>query len=141
MSKIYFVACVGKKASVAMPAKDLYQSEWFKKASAYAKSAGDQWYILSAKYGLVAPGDTIEPYDMTLNKMSKAERDNWAGQVMTQIEQELDETSDELYFLAGLNYREPLITWLVVDGWVTCVPMRGLGIGQQLKWLKEKLND
>ena len=35
--KIALVACVSKKAEESQPAADIYQSAWFKKASAYAK--------------------------------------------------------------------------------------------------------
>jgi hypothetical protein len=66
--KIALVACVSKKASAPMPARDMYTSDWFRKASAYAARVTDDWYILSAKYGLIAPDTVIEPYDETLNR-------------------------------------------------------------------------
>jgi hypothetical protein len=69
MPTIALVACVSKKNTTPMPARDLYISAWFRKASMYAARVADRWYILSAKYGLVAPDTMIKPYDETLNKM------------------------------------------------------------------------
>jgi hypothetical protein len=46
------------------------------------ESAGGPWFILSAKYGLVDPGQVIEPYEMTLNRMGRRERQAWAERVL-----------------------------------------------------------
>ena len=56
--KIALVACVSRKTPRPLPAQDLYVSDWFRKASAYARRVADEWYILSAKHGLVSP-DTV----------------------------------------------------------------------------------
>ena len=57
---IALVACVSKKNNRPMRAQDLYISDWFKKASAYADTISNKWYILSAMHGLVDPSDIIE---------------------------------------------------------------------------------
>jgi hypothetical protein len=59
---IALVACVSRKRTSPSPARDLYVSDWFPKASAYAKQVADEWYILSGKDGLLAPGTTIAPF-------------------------------------------------------------------------------
>lgn len=48
-------------------------SDLFSKAYAYCTKKYGVVAILSAKYGLLFPNDTIEPYDETLNRM-KAKR-------------------------------------------------------------------
>ena len=40
----------------------------------YVERTCDSWWILSAVHGLVAPDDALEPYDVTLNDASRAER-------------------------------------------------------------------
>ena len=71
MSKtIALVTCVSKKNKAPMPAEKLYCSDLFQKMSSYAKRNADEWYILSAKYGLLSPGTVIAPYEQTLNNMS-----------------------------------------------------------------------
>ncbi len=66
----FLVSCVKPKRGYPSPAKDLYLSDWFKKAFRYASQNADEWFILSAKYFLVLPDQVIEPYDLTLKSMS-----------------------------------------------------------------------
>lgn len=127
------VSCVGEKLDHAAPARDLYQSAWFRKARQYAETHGARWYILSAKHGLLAPDEAIEPYNATLNDMSAAERAKWGEGVLAQIELQIQ--PGHLVVLAGENYRRPLVEELVRAGYYVDVPMQGLGIGQQLAWL------
>jgi cytoplasmic iron level regulating protein YaaA (DUF328/UPF0246 family) len=135
MSKsIALVSCVSKKQSIALPAKSLYLSDWFKKASAYAIQNADHWYILSAKYGLLDPDTVIEPYDETLNIMPIAARRLWGKEVLENLLQKTEE-GDKLIFLAGQRYREFLIQPLKSRGYQIEIPMAGLRIGEQLRWL------
>ena len=135
MSKtIALVACVSKKNIYPLPAGELYISPWFKKASTYAESIADEWYILSAKYGLLSPTTIIEPYDETLNNMPANERRSWAEKVLFDLRQKVD-PSDNVVVLASVKYREHLIAPLRNIGCEVEIPMEGLGIGKQLQWL------
>ena len=91
-----------------MAARDLYTSTWFDKASAYARQVADEWYILSAKYGLVSPGTVIAPYEQTLTKMPAAERQAWAGRVLKNLGAVLT-PGDHVVILAGQAYRANLV--------------------------------
>ncbi len=73
---VALVACCSKKLTRTVAARDLYVSTLFKKAAAYARTF-DAWYVLSAKYGLVAPDEVIDPYNQTLLKMKRSERQAW----------------------------------------------------------------
>lgn len=136
--KIALVACVSKKNTRPMPARDLYISDWFCKASAYAMRVADKWYILSAKHGLVALDTVIEPYDETLNRMPAAARRAWARRVLTDLGRVL-QPGDHVLILAGKKYRENLISPIQQMGCSVEIPMEGLGIGKQLRWLKQRL--
>ena len=120
-----------------MPAKDLYISPWFQKAKRYVEALEARWAILSAEYGLLSPEEPIEPYDTTLNSMPIKERREWATRVIEQV-MELDLPGESVVLLAGAKYREFLLPLLEEKGLAVEVPMRGLGIGQQLQWLKEE---
>ena len=139
IKSIFLVSCVGKKQPYACKAMDLYVSDWFKKASQYARLNADEWYILSAKYILVQPMDTIEPYDLTLTKMNIALRREWADKVMLQLHPHLT-PGNKITFLAGKTYREFLQPALLQRGYSVNVPMNGFRIGEQLGWLKSRLN-
>jgi cytoplasmic iron level regulating protein YaaA (DUF328/UPF0246 family) len=133
---VYFISCVGKKEKQACRARELYISDWFLKARKYVEASGSHWFILSAEYGLVAPDRVIAPYDRTLNTMPIAERRAWAQRVSKQIQAAMPRLS-HVVILAGERYREFLANHLTERGVVVSVPMEGLGIGEQLSWLKK----
>ena len=80
-SSVYLVSCVSQKRDQACEARDLYVSDLFRKARRFAEASGCPWFILSAEYGLVAPGQVIAPYERTLNTMGVANRRAWAERV------------------------------------------------------------
>jgi hypothetical protein len=131
---ICLVSCVGAKRAAPAPAKDLYRSDWFIKARGYAESVGSCWFILSAKYGVVHPDQTIEPYELTLNTMGVAERQSWARLVRGQMDERMPD-ADRIVVLAGQRYREFLMEYLRQRAETVDVPMEGLRIGEQLSWL------
>ena len=98
-----------------------------------------QGFVLSAKYGLLHPGEVIAPYDLTLKTMPKADRHRWASAVLTQLEPYLDGVG-RVTFLAGQPYREFLAPCLRSRGLVVSIPMEGLRIGEQLSWLTRKIH-
>lgn len=138
--KIALVSCVSSKLSEAAPATKLYTSALFTKASTYARQVADGWYILSAKHGLLHPETVVEPYDKTLNKMPAAERRSWARGVVQQLRDVL-RPGDRVVFLAGKRYRENLVGAIREMGCTVEIPMEGLGIGKQLRWLNQHLED
>lgn len=132
MKKVYLISCVKKKHSEPKKAEELYQSTFFKKSLAYAKKMkGDGIYILSAKHGLLHLSDVIRPYEKTLNAMPLGERKTWGENVFTQLSKVEDIDNTEFVFLAGNRYREFLLPLLPLSS----VPMYGLPIGKQLKYL------
>jgi hypothetical protein len=131
---LYLVSCVSRKLDVAAKAKDLYISPWFKKARTFVESTGSPWRILSAKHHLVDPNSTIEPYELTLK--GKDSRRRWADLVLADL-RPLAESHKRFVILAGKAYREILIADLRDLGIDIEMPMEGLGIGQQLRWLGE----
>lgn len=118
------VACCGQKGPRGL-VSDIYQSPLFRKSRAWVEQECDRWFVLSAKHGLCSPDQIIDPYDLTLNDMSRAERDKWAAMVSTQLNAK---AISHATVLAGNRYRHKLD--VVMD-----VPLASKGIGQQLQWL------
>lgn len=138
MTTIGLVGCAAAKLSRTAPARDLYTSQLFRKAAAYAEANSDHWYVLSAKHGLVHPDTELEPYDMRLGHKGGPAIWDWAAMVRDQLEAELWRLGvplAELLVLAGEQYR----TFLRLGNWPARVPMAGLGIGQQLGYLTQEL--
>ena len=118
-----------------MAAKDLYISDWFVKARAYVEQVGDEWFILSAEYGLVSPETVIALYERTLNTMRIAERRAWGSKVLRQLQPELTGV-DRVVILAGARYREFLVDAIRGKDLTVEIPLEGMRIGEQLRWLK-----
>ena len=93
--------------------------------------------ILSAKHGLIGVDKLVEPYDMSLNNFNAFERGHWARRVESQI-YDLSIDYDNIIFLAGKNYREPLGSFLPYK---TEQPLKGLGIGEQKQFIKNALDN
>lgn len=139
MSKtIILVSCVSKKRLIPSPASELYISDWFLKASDFARKYGDEWFILSAKYGLLPPDKVISPYNETLNTMSLDARRSWTRRVFQDLEKNL-EKGNRVVFLAGAAYREFLIPSIRGLGCEISIPMEGFRIGEQMQWLNHQL--
>ncbi len=136
--RIILVSCVSEKDIIAQPARLLYISDWFKKASQYADQNSDNWYILSALYYLVRPDQIIMPYNLTLRSMGIEARKNWAAQVWTMLSPFLS-PSDKIVFLAGKIYRENLLEPIRCIHCSVEIPMEGLRIGEQKHWLLQHL--
>ena len=130
--KVHLVSCVGKKRPYPSRAKDLYVSPWFQLARQYAESTGSPWFILSARYGLLAPDQMIEPYEQTLNTMPIEERRAWADRVRDQLSEHLRDV-EQVVFLAGARSREFWADQLRDRGIQVEIPMDGLTIGRQLQ--------
>jgi hypothetical protein len=138
MNRIAFISCVKTKADRPLPAKDLYISPWFRMAKEYARRNSDRWFILSAAEGLLHPDRVTDPYDMTLNDQAAWARKDWAHFVKQQMDRQRLAGSTAIV-LAGTNYREFLMPAFRLRFNEVVVPMKGLMMGQQLSWMKNKL--
>ena len=138
-ANLCLVSCVKKKLPGRASAKELYDSNWFRKARALVEAEGWPWRILSAKYGLVDPDTVIEPYEKTLNAMRRNERVEWSRKVMSALDPRLAGV-DSVVIFAGEKYREFLTPELRKRGITVHVPMEGLRSGEQLVWLNERLD-
>ena len=133
MKTLCLVSCVGQKLDHTARAEELYNSPWFKAATQFAKTNYESWAVLSAEHGIVEPEEEVAPYETTLNSMSFKERKTWANSVIYQL---YYGDWDNVVILAGEKYRQYLAAWLEDNGFSYEAPMAGLGIGQQLQWLK-----
>ncbi|MEC5425868.1 hypothetical protein QGM71_20650 [Virgibacillus sp. C22-A2] len=140
MKKIALLSCTKSKQTYPCEAREMYDtSNLFKKARAYVEMTEyDDWFILSAKYGLLNKETLIEPYDITLLTMNAKERKVWSENVYSQLKGMKDCQFD---FYAGARYREFLIPLLKKDGIVSQVPLQGLQIGKQLQFYSNALHD
>ena len=127
--------------------EQLYQSPLFSKRLDYAEVKGLRWAVLSAKYGVWFPRIGQKPYDMTFAEMTPADVAAWHVGVAQRLVEELWEPfnlreSDDflkpseltIEIHAGADYCHPLTEILTAVGIKVDLPLKGLGIGEQLAW-------
>jgi hypothetical protein len=136
---LHLIACSSTKLDARAPARDLYTSDLFRKSVAYVESIGAPWAVLSALHGMIQPDAMVEPYDVTLLIMTREQRRCWGAMATDQLWR-FDDT--DFVFLAGQNYRQPMIDSQIwrARGYHATAPMEGLGIGEQKAWLARRIN-
>jgi len=132
---VTLVACAATKLGRPAPARELYRSDLFAKSSAYAQQLGE-WYILSAAHGLVHPDTVLEPYNVTLNDLTRYQRTVWSLRVAWQLAQR-NIQADRCVVLAGRSYRDPIMAALRCRFAEVVIPLEGLGIGHQKQRLAQ----
>jgi hypothetical protein len=134
--KIALISCTKLKEKKPCVAANMYlPSQLFKKAKNYVGSRYNYWYILSAEYGLLRPNDWIYPYDKTLNNMSSELVKEWSILVFNDL---ISIRPNEIDFYTGERYRKYLIPMLE-EKMIKCnIPLKGLGIGQQMQFYNER---
>lgn len=142
LREIGLVSCVKNKQDEPAPPKELYTSDYFQKMRRYAEREHHDWWILSAKHGLLDPdGEAIDPYDETLTGAQKAKQRKWAESVFTELDRVglLDEDI-RLVIHAGRAYYGELLPHLSESevGDIS-IPTEGMQIGETLAWYKERL--
>ena len=129
---IYLIACSATKLDRAASARDLYQGQAFKAARQIAEQNRADYWILSAKHGLIHPDTITAPYNDYLGAMTKAQRQAWGLMVCEQIKA-AGLAGQPALILAGKHYAAPVSHLFPT----LSLPLAGLGIGQQLRKLKQ----
>ena len=107
VKRVGLVVCVKQKRRTPAAAKDLYTSPLFMGRRRAVERSCDEWFVLSALHGLLDPGQTVEPYDVTLNSMGRDERRRWAAAVVQSLQSRLGSLQGHRFELhAGAIYRE-----------------------------------
>lgn len=133
------VGCAKNKATSRLPARDLYQGKLFRLALDYSLKVADETYILSARHGLVELDEEISPYDLRIEQLRIAELGTWARQVVHRLDAKLPDLEVAVLGLAGRGYLDPIAVPLAEMGWALLEPLKGLGVGARLSWLKREL--
>ena len=150
-SLIYLVGCGKQKRSEPALAESLYTGALFQKsltlAEIQAKRSGGAVFILSAKYGLIAPTARIAPYDLALSDLSASQRNEWGIDVAHALADYYRKSgrigNSELVFYAGRLYVQAVesgVARMLGTSPRSRQPMYGLQIGERLAWLNDQLS-
>jgi hypothetical protein len=130
MTDVTLIQCTNAKRDHEAPARMLYdESAYFRKMRAWARSRNDPWYVLSAKHGLVAPGEPLSPYDERGLSDAQAER------IATQL---ANRGVTRVYVCAGRDYLDPLVPALEACSVDVVDPFAGLRIGERMNALEDR---
>jgi hypothetical protein len=124
------IQCTQSKRSAKAKARTLYdESDLFVAMRDYAEATGEDYYILSAKHGLVDPETQIEPYD---------ERGITPKQARAIAEEIATGPSEYVEIIAGKDYTNPLTPELEARGIEVLEVCRGQRIGERIQTLNRK---
>jgi hypothetical protein len=138
MNTTFLISCSSKKLDYPCEAQDLYASPLFTLSLQYAKQQQPEHiFILSAKHGLVALDQILEPYNQTLNDMPLTQISEWADSVHVQLKRSVNLNETTITLLAGERYTRFLLPHFPHHS----LPLLGLGIGKRLQWLKRNIHE
>jgi len=132
------ISCSKTKGDHRDLARNMYASPLYRKSVIVAENWGLSFSILSAKYGLLDPDETIEPYNLTLKGASKQFKSEWAHRVDKQIRGLVDRKK-WLIVLAGDDYFAPLTEAGADDPLKFLAPMQGISLGNRLVFLNQSI--
>jgi hypothetical protein len=119
----------------AAKASELYTSQRFQLSLAIAQRLNAQIGILSAKYGILRPDSTIEPYDVELRSLTKNERLAWTAGVVEKLIAEPRKAS-RVVMLSDEEYAYEISSALAGTDIEIVDPLLGLSKQTRLTFLK-----
>jgi hypothetical protein len=136
LHSIYLITCSKEKGQKKAPAKDLYKSERFKYSRNLAEVYADQWFILSAKHGLLKPSDLITPYETCLHELDTTTRHKWYKMVINQLTPYLN-TDSQVVYIGDEEYAQEISLFLSEKNIPLFMPFRHLMEENRILWLKQ----
>lgn len=123
MKTIFLIPCCKNKNDKLCMAKDMLNNLML-------------IYILSAKYGLLAVNQYIEPYNLSLKEFSKDERICWSNKVIEQLKTVSSLEEDKFIILAGNFYMEYILP-MIKNYELPLSFCDERCLGKKMQWLKE----
>jgi hypothetical protein len=134
---LVLAGCGKSKTDTQVPAKDLYTSGYFSLKRTHGEYA-DKWRIISAEHGLLHPETVVAPYETEWSDLSDKEEAELVDSIVANL-QPLLEDIDTIIFLAGKNYRYPVIEALDHDDVVIVEPFeQTIGFNDQMKFMSNE---
>jgi hypothetical protein len=87
--RVLLIGSSGATSPVPVPVDELFRSAGFARAREHAVRSDLPWFVLSAKHGLLDPGDVIAPFDVDLADRSTGYRSAWGEWVTAQLGERL----------------------------------------------------
>lgn len=152
---VVLIGCSSMKLDRRAPARELYTSPIFRKTLELALcfTPPERVFVTSAKHGLLALDQEVDPYDETVST-KLGMRMQWAQDVLIALERRMSYRFDparrpppidvpalrglHVMLMMGERYGRP-IQEQAPTGWKFSTPLAGLEIGERLRWLNRAL--
>lgn len=133
---VVLISCSKSKLDKPAPARELYTGQLFKKAVAWAERQGLQWFVVSALHGLVAPDQSIAPYNYSLkDRRGSRERESWAYHTICALLPNHSPKGSRVILIMPELYRRFIQPELDRASITYSSPLQRLSIGKQMQWL------
>jgi hypothetical protein len=124
-ARVVLVASSGAHGPSPVPVAALFRSAGFASARAHAEQSGVPWFVVSAKHGLLDPGDVVGPYDVRIDERSATYRAAWGEWVVAQLGERVPLEGVTVEVHGGVDFAQPLRLPLSRRGAVLDLPLPG----------------
>jgi hypothetical protein len=105
---VLLIGSSGATSPVPVPVDELFRSAGFARAREHAVRSDLPWFVLSAKHGLLDPGDVVAPFDVQLADRSSGYRTAWGEWVTAQLGERLQLAGVTVAVHGGVDFAQPL---------------------------------
>lgn len=133
---VVLISCGRNKKQTKDTASELYTSPRFRLSRRLADHLQLQYFVVSAKYGLLAATETIEPYDVSLELFNDEQRVAWAKDILDRL-LSVSKKMTHVVLLAVDEYAAPLREVFNKKNISVMLPLDGLPKATRLSFLKE----
>jgi hypothetical protein len=133
-SRVVLIASSGTTAKQPHPAATLFESPGFAAARDHAVRSGHPWFVLTAKHGLLDPGDVVGPFDVQIGDQASGYRATWGEWVVAQLASRVQLQDAVVEVHGGVDFAQPLRTPLARRGAALDIPLPVTWRGTEATW-------
>ena len=111
----------------------------FRRARDYCQRYFDEWYIVSVRRGLLAPGQVIGPGELALLGLAPDERHRWAASIVDALRQRMERSREPVSFVLFSSQRCAELLLRTGQCLSIEVPLNGSGLRERISWYDERL--
>jgi hypothetical protein len=123
--RVLLVSSSGEHGPAPVPVAMLFRSPGFARARELAERSDAPWFVLSAKHGLLDPGDVVSPYDVQMDERSASYRAAWGEWVVAQLSERVPLEGVTVEVHGGVDFAQPLRQPLSRRGAALDIPLPG----------------
>jgi hypothetical protein len=123
--RVVLVGSSGATADHPAAAGEMFRSDGFARAREAAVRSRSPWFVLSAKHGLLDPGEVISPHGVQIDDQPAAYRSAWGEWVVAQLADRLQLDGVTVEVHGGVDFAQPLRQPLASRGAALDIPLPG----------------